>query len=348
MSSVKSVARHGVLANIETGSYGSGAPALVAGTDGVLVFAEPLPEISYLNDGTREGKVAAGFSGLPMVEADGRAMAVPLATEFRGTAPTAYDGTTGVPASVHKLLRAMGFTAAFSLTPTPQWTYTPVSVGFASLVAEIYTREQKYVGRGGYIESLEISSAGLVVPRWNFRSRFVLPTPATNPSDAAVPAITYPNLTVRPPKATALSFGLTAGGATITARVAEHSLKLTREVTERTNQNEANGEHGGFALGALGAELSVLVEATALATVSPWVTASTLNPYRLFESASLITANLQVGSVQYNRFRFGSTAWQMTAPPEEVTNGPVSLWRLNLKAVGLNDASDLDFNFLIN
>ncbi|HRN54757.1 MAG TPA: hypothetical protein PK788_14775, partial [Gemmatimonadaceae bacterium] len=95
-------------------------------------------------------------------------------------------------------------------------------------------------------------------------------------------------------------------------------------------------------------ELSLLVEATALPNASPWASASALNPYRLYETAALITAQVQIGSVQYNKFRFGGASWQLSAPPEEVVNGPVAMWRLNLRASPANDASEIDFSFLLN
>lgn len=332
---MKTLAKYGVELAAETGVYASGTPAPAA-TDGFLVYDVPEVEVDWQYDGKREGRAAAGLAALMGPGAAGTWAKVPLKHYAKG-AGAAYSAS--VKPTPHLLLASLlGQSAVTTTVGSEKWTYSCLSDNFTSLVSTIFNRGQQYGITGGLVPTLDVNFKGMSVPTWEASLQGVLPN---LPTDAAVPAITYPAAAVRAPKATSVNLVLTTGGQTYTARVTEFGLKLAREIVERENLNTAG--HGGFWMGALTATMDLTIEAETLATATPWLSATQFNPYQLYQNGSVLATSLQVGSTQYNRYTFSTSNAQIVAKPSEDKNGPVATWKLSLQVLSADDAADLDF-----
>jgi len=338
MAVAKNTLRHGVLLAPETGAYGSGTPALSAATDGFLTYETPVPASKWANDGTREGVSGAGTTDLTPVNPSGQASEVSLVHYFKG-AGAAYAASV-VP-SVDRILRALGMSATLDATPgSEKYTYAGISSSFESLVAEIYTRGQKYNYFGAQCPKLVIEADGMVVPKWTVDMSGIQ---QSDPVDAAVPAITYPGASLRNPKATNIGLTIDQGGTVFTGIPRSFTFTMERELTDRTSQNDANGYHLGFELGPRIMTLDVAFEATALVVGTPHVTATAIDPYRLYSALAThpVLVNLTVGPTQYNRFKIQGPTAQVMGPPSEDNDGPIALWGMQFKffpsADGLED-----------
>lgn len=321
----KDLNRHGALVAMESGTYGSGTPALVPATDGFHVYESPEVQIEYQHPGTRDGQAGNGAANLPPVAASGRKATVDLVHYFKG-AGAAY--TASVRSSVDRLLRAHGMSATLGGgAGTERIDYALIADGFAPIVAEIYNRKQRYNLRGAYVQKIVIAAESLGVPRWTFSLAGILNAP---PVDAVVPAITYPGTALRNPKATAIALAFVAGGQTFASgRVRSYTLTLERELDERASQNEANGDHAGLHPGPWMAALEVLMEATAVVPGSPFVSSAAMDPYRLFEAGNGCSLSLVTGLTQYNRFGISGPNAALSAPPTEEREGSIALWNMN-------------------
>lgn len=338
MSATKQLMRRAALLALETSNYGSGTPALSSSTDGFLLYEEPEPTLSYLNDGSREGIAAGGTGRLQNVAASGLAVSCDLVHYFKG-AGAAYSASAR--ATVDRLLRAHAMNATVTTTTgSEKVEYTPTSdhTSFASLVGELYRGGQKYAFKGGYCNKVVISSVGLVVPKWTFSVKGI----GSLPTDAAVPSVTYPGTTLLNPKATNIQLSLASGAQTFAAaKVREFTFTSELEMVERANQNSSTDDHAGLALGQrTTTTLEVLFEATALVTGTPYVSSTAFDPFRLYQNGALVVGSLTVGANQYNRFKLAGSYLQLSEVPKEEKDGPVSLWRCTFACNPQTEAQD--------
>lgn len=343
MAVAKNTLRHGVLVAMETTSYGSGTPTLSASTDGFLTYETPVPQSKWLNDGTREGISGAGTTELTPVNPSGQGSEAELVHYFKG-AGAAYAASTR--SSVDRLLRAFGMSATVDTTPSSEKvTYAGISTSFESIVAEIYSRGQKANWRGGQVSKLVISAEGMVVPKWTF-SAFGIQD--ADPSDSAVPAITYPGAALKNAKAVNIGMTIDRGGTVFTGIPRSWTLTIEREMTERTSQNDANGNHMGVELGARSAMLEVMFEATSLVASSPHVTTTAIDPYRLYRALEThpVLIDMNVGAAQYNRFKVQAPTAIVSGPPNEESDGPIALWGINFKFFPSADGLEDDFTIV--
>ncbi len=309
MSAGKTLNEWGVLIK-EEASYGAGG-TLSPATDGVLVLEQPTVTYSYIHDGQRRGERGPMNLGIRRAKKLGRAGQVTLVHEAAG-AGAAYSASQRP--SAHTLLRICGFDAQLTTTSGQEkYTYTP-GTG-TSGVLEVYTRGQKYLLKGAYGD-LVIAADGPGIPSWEVAVQAL----ADLPTDAAVPAITYP--TVQPPVAEQITLQL---GTFAAAVVRSFRLELQRELSPRANINAAG--HAGFTPGARRPRLQVVIEAASL-VASPYHSASGIDPYQLTELASAISVSLQVGSTQYNRWRISAPNAQLAEPVEEAEDGATATWTL--------------------
>jgi hypothetical protein len=323
----KNLNRHGVLVAIETGTYGSGAPAPSTTTDGILAYATPEVATEYTDSGAREGNVGGGSSALSYVAASGRKRSFSLEHYFTGPG-AAYSAS--VRSSIDRMLRLAGFSATVGGgAGTERIDYAPIAEAFSFGVFTVYARQQTYDLNGAFVNKVTISSVGLPAPKWTFD---VIGRAGSPPADASVPAITnYGGSTsLKSPKATAIGFAITAGGQTYQPVLREWTLTFEREVAERISENEAGGNHAGVYPGQYTIRLEALVEATAVVTGAPHVSTTAFDPYRLYEAASGMALAWTVGATQYNRFGFAAPNAQFTAAPREEREGPVALWGLDM------------------
>lgn len=338
MSVQKDLNKFGVGLGIEATGYGAGG-TIAPATDGHLVYEDPEVTRTPQQDGSRAGKVATGYASLQNVAASGFKNEWDMAMYWRG--PGAAYTTTSIYSTIHRVLLLLGMTGTNDAT---KWTYAFTSDNFSTGFAEVYVRRQKYVAAGVYCKQLVVTAKGKETPQ--FKASLV-GIETAKPVDAAVPAFTYPYLTKASPKAAKIALTLTDGaGGAFAGRVQDFTLTLTRDVAERENQQDANGNHGGFALGLYHAKLDATIEATSLVTASPYTQTTQLNPYQLYDNGTPLALAFTVGSAVGLRWKATSSTAQLTASPKEDKNGTVALWGLSLECKPANDASEADFTFV--
>lgn len=318
MSAPKLLGRWGLLAKTEA-AYGTPA-TLDPAKDGILVVERPDVTVAYAHDGARSGGAPGTIGGLKRVAKSGRHGTVTLAHEAAG-AGAAYSAT--VFPSPHVLLRGAGFDAAFSTT---KWTYTPTAegAGYAALTLEAYARGQKAALTGAYGQ-VKIEGETGAVPRWEFEYQGIMDA---LPTDIALPAITYGDAQiVDPAKADAMTLTL---GTFVPLRVKSFAFAMERGIGARALDNSTN-RHGGFNPGGeLSCTLEVVVEATALASASPYHTANTFNPYQLAELGTALAISLKVGGTANKRWTLTAPAAQLAADPDQDENN-AALWGLSFE-----------------
>lgn len=235
------------------------------------------------------------------------------------------------------MILASGFTGAGSFTGGQEtWLYTPATqpTTLTSITSDVNLSGQLYRLYGAYA-NLEIAAAGPVIPDWNFdvvgAQDFVV--------DAAIPAYSnYPAIANVPMKADSITLKI---GLFTAAVVKSWNFKMARN-----HNNIRVNQAGGFTTGMSGftpgyrrPQIEIVVERTALATVSPWHTASTLNPYRLCEDSIPILVQISIGSAQYKRWHiFSGTGLTAGAPNpaaqallssvKDTAEGPTATWTL--------------------
>lgn len=295
--------------------YGT-AVALAAATDGVLALEAPDVELAYAHDGSRNG-TSPGIGPLKRVGKSGRNGTVKAVTEAIGGA-AAYSAS--VKPSIHNLLRVCGFGATLDAgLGVEKYTYAQVASAYASGTLESYVNGQKYPLAGVYGDISMGVEAG-AVPRWEAN---LMGIATAVPTDAAVPAITYPSAS--PPKAETMVLTV---GSYLPVIVKEASYTLNRAIAPRAYDNTGN-RHGGFAIGRPAPTLELVIEMVNLAA-SPFHTVTALNPYELAERGTSVVTSFEVGSVQYNRFKLSAAQAQIT-DAEELEEGPTAMWRLKFQ-----------------
>jgi hypothetical protein len=318
---------YGFLAKLEA-SYNAGG-SLSTSTDGVLLEELMKFKPDYANNGARP--MPPGTSGYQKrVAPSGRFVPFPAKVAPKG-AGAAYSSS--VTPNIHALLRACGMTATGSFTGgSEKWEYAPdiITATPASLVGSIYGRGQLYPVQGILGDFTYSFKAG-EVPVVDFAFKGLMPSAIT---DVSLPTITYPALSIDPPKAvnTTLTF---AGVSTHIVR--ELTLKWGRPLNPRLDANV--GGHAGFGFGPRTTTLDVTIETPAL---------SVFDPHNVFDQGfSVGNWSFAVGTVQYNRYSMFGNAAQLTAPPEEDEDGKVSLTKLSmqLNPSALNASDDVTWRF---
>jgi hypothetical protein len=302
--------------------------ALSASADGVLAADFCDVDFSdFLQDGSR-GRMPSG-GPRQRVKPSGRVGKISV--PFEGTGAGAAYTASVFPAH-HVLYRASGLEATGSFGGgTESWKYAPelAASGLDAGTFEYYEGGQKYPLSGGY-GSISVSVDGPDVPRWVCDLLGI----GTTPTDAALPTISggYPPASRLPPKAEsiALTLGLFTGGI---VRGFEFNYNRAHDAARK---NINSGGHAGYTPGSFNPTMKVTLEQVTLATVSPWSTSTTFNPYGLKDDGQLIVCSLTVGSVQYNRWKIyaGSSAASLQAQVVNVTDaydGPTRLWEVELE-----------------
>lgn len=332
MSLAKNLAKHGVMLAQETTSYGSGTPTLSTTTDGLKVYETPQPTTTYQHDGSREGSGGNGMADLSPVVATGKSFKVDLIHYFKGFG-AAYSASN--KSTIHNLMIGLGFSATGSFTGgAEKWTYAPrvMDATLSSLVAELYARGMKWNGKGAYISKLVIESKNHSVPKITATLNAIQ---VGQPTDAAVASITYPAASIKTPKASAIGLTLVTGGQTFTPKLRDWTLTIERDLTERSSENEANGDHAGFHLGDLKVTFDCTIEHTAAVTGSPYASATAFDGDRVFENAGDVAIALTIAggiaSPQYNRLRINLPTAHLTAPPTPDRDGQIPLQGLSFR-----------------
>jgi hypothetical protein len=318
----------------EEGTYGV-AETLSTTADGMLPFladGDPAPPeaVEYVFDGNigrAPGTLAPALRAAP----NGRFRTGVFQALFRGRG-TAYSATDLPPLEVHRALKAAGFTATYSASPTPQWTYAPTAAGttFTSLTLRQYAQASIYE-QTGVLFNWSFTADGLGVPIHDFNYNGVLALP----TDDALPAITYASSGVLPPVASAVVENI---GSWTAATIRSVSLQTQRSIdSARPAQNLAGG-HAGFTPGGMVPQLTLVVERPARATY---------NPESIRDAGTVSAVNVQFGTVQYNRWQVAFPQAQLvTATPQN--DGPVATVELVFQAHASTPALNDFMSVLLN
>lgn len=323
----------------EEATYGVGV-SLAAATDGVqLQYKDRTTGAPMTFDYAFDGDIGPSVSNLGQV-----ANVAPSGLSITGDLPTrarpagvAYSASV-VP-SIHRPLKASGFDATVTTTASAEkWVYTPTAPGpvFTSLSGSLYSRGE-LMPAIGLLCSLKIDFSDPSPPIWTFGTKGIV---SALPSDAAVPAITYPLQTIQPPLAS--SIALVLGNLNTNAEVLGGSFDLQREMTPRVALSAA-GAHLGFVPGDRKPIMKVSLAATALVG-TPFTSSTAFDPYNLRDKATSIAASVQFGTTQYNR-------WKLAFPQCQVidavpgNNGNIATVELTLGAYNSTGSSADDVNF---
>jgi len=332
-------------------TYGTiNAPAV---GDGVLLKQVPDVDVPHwVNDGERGS--APGGGRRQNAPASGRWGGYKVMMEGIG-AGAAYSA--GVKPHGNVLIQSAGFTetGAFGVgTETYQYTPAVQPTALTSITSDVNLSGHLYRLFGAY-SNLEISAAGPMIPDWAFDITGAMDFV----TDAAIPAYTsYPAIANVPMKAD----GITATIGVFTAGVVKSfGLKAGRDHSSiRANQA------GGFSVGMSGytpglrrPQLELVVERVTLATVTPWSTATTLNPYRMAEEKNPVIVRVSVGTVQYKRWHIysgtGITAGLPTPAAQatlidvkDTAEGPTATWTLTFDLHTSTYTASDDYAILFN
>lgn len=336
MGSPKRLVQWGGLAKVEAAS---GTPeVLAAATDGVDLIERPSSLVDYMHQGQRRGKSPASHGGRRRVGRMGRFGTGTVMIEPAG--PTAAFAA-GVASNMRTWMRAAGFDVAIDTTPgSEKETYTPHPVGAEqSITFEAYERGQKYPLAGVY-SNLKLSSdvPGIPVAEFAYQGLF-----SALPTDAVVPAITYP--WGEPAKCEGINLQATIGGTTfIVGKLKSWALEIERNIAARAHDNTA-ALHGGFNVGAERLiTLEALIEAVPLTAAPPYLAAAGFNIFELMERASVMALAFGWGSAQYNTHDITAATAQLVEAPEQ-EEGPASMWncKWELKPSSLTANDELSY-----
>lgn len=325
--------------------------------DGVLLSKIPTVDpTQWLNMGDRGNTPGGGRR--QDAPNSGRFGTMKLNAEGIGSKGTiAY--AAGVKPQLDAIIQAAGFQATGSFTASQEnWLYQPETqpAALQSVTTEATVAGQLYRLYGAYMD-LGISMAGPGIPDWAFDvigiQDFVV--------DAAIPAFTsYPNESDLPQKGDnlGLKIGLFTAGI-----VKSFNFKMNRahKNTRVAMSGGAIAGIAGYTPGYYDPTLEVVIERCAsLATVSPWNTATTLNPYRLAEDKLPIAIQMDFGATQYRRWHIQSGAVVAAGLPspqaqavltsvKDTAEGPTGTWTLNFRFFNstlgaTNDAVSLLYN----
>lgn len=293
----------GLLAKVET-VYGTDALP-VAGTDGVQLDERLWSqiEVDYLERNTREnahtGRLSPGIDGAP----SGRFAHITLTAVLKGAGVAYTAGGAGVRPEIDALLRAAGHAAVFSAVPTPQWSYTGLDDGQESATLYAYAAGSlfKIVGaRGKVTFDLQAAKNGMV--KFEFWGLL-----AEDPTDAALPAITYPRIAVQAVPVASSALLLDAFGATYKSLSIDPGI----DVTAAPRGNAADG-HAGYEVTGLKPSATVVIDSPAKAAFNAWAREKSGAPF---------TWSLALGQVQYNRMTFAGALAQMKKVSPQADNG---------------------------
>lgn len=318
----------------EEATYGT-AIALTTTSDGLLMqftdrnIGAPAT-IEYAYDGDLGPSVASGATTKRAAPA-GRSFRASLPFRAKG-AGSAYAAAT-VP-NLHKILKASGLDAALtSTTGSEKWTYTPTAEGttYTSLTLNAYARGELWAA-SGVVGNLTVAFDTQAPPVWTFDCRGI----ASAPTDASVPQITYPSFSTIPPLASSAT--VVIGSYTTNAIVLGGSFTFGRGIDNP--RVPISGTHLGFVPSGRAPRLTLTIEQSAFVG-SPYHTSAGIDPTLLREAATSITASVQFGSTQYNRYKIElATAQLVNVTP--ANNGPVATVTLEFAGHGSTPTTNDD------
>ena len=323
----------GVLAKVEVDP--NTAETLSNSTDGCTPYIgdgdpEPPTAIDYVFDGGIGGS-AGSLAPQKRTTPNGGFRAGQFKTLPKG-AGSAYSGSAFPPNEVHRWLQGAGYTATYSATPTPQWTYTPTATGTvpSHLTVRQFMQGSQW-DQAGVQADFSYETQGLGVPVWTFDWRGV----KVSPTDVSLPSITYQATSVIPPVASAVVSSI---NAVTTLTIRKVAFKRNRSnSTARIAQNLSGG-HAGFIFGRYSPEWEIEIERPARAT---------FDPEALQAAATSIALSVQFGGTQYNKWTHSTAQGQIISVQPGNDGGLATVTftvRGHASTPSANDAESILFN----
>ncbi len=299
---MKRVRLDGLLAKIEGVSGTDAVP--VAGTDGVQLDERlwGTIETDHLEQNLRANATgSAGMGRHGGAQPAGRYAKVSLTVAMKG-AGVAY--AAGVRPEVDVLLRAAGFGAVFSgAAGTEQYAYTPIPDNHESATLYAYAAGTLFKLVGCHAKM----TLSAIAARIGFAKFEVWGQLVEDPSDVALPAITYPRRAVLPPVAAAAALLLDGFGPAWKS----FEFNMNTEIPNAPRGN-APGGHGGYEIVDYAPDFNVQIDSPTKAAFNPWTRQA---------SGSEFAWSLAVGAVKYNRWRVLGSNGRVTKVPPQDDNG---------------------------
>jgi hypothetical protein len=329
----------GVLAK-EEASYGV-AEVLSNSADFCMPFiGDGLPPdidpITYVHGGEGRGRNAVTGAMLPYTEPAGAARTVPFRAVMKGRG-SAYSAVNTPPNELHRWLKASGYDATYSATPTPQWTYTPTPAGGTptSLTVRRFSQRKQFDDVGvmcslSYATDVASPLGILVADFIDGQGIASIPTdqviPTLTDSTYSVGAITVPGCVV------------TINSVT-TRPVRKISYTRNRPIGAARHQINIAGGHAGFVSGVATPEIQIELERE---------TAAAFDPETLRANATVFAVSWQFNAgVQYNRFTH-SFAQAQIVDVQSGSADDMAITTLTIRphpsALNLSDFESLVFN----
>lgn len=323
--------------------------------DGVLLLKVPSLDVPHwLNMGKRGATPAGG--NRQDAPNSGRWGGFKVEAEGIGSA-AAQAYAAGVKPQLDVPLLAAGHTGTGSFTGGQEyWQYTPAAQpqALTSVTTEATVAGQLYRLFGAYAD-LDIAATGPAIPLWSFDFIGMMDLV----TDAAIPVFTsYPSMSVVPMKADSITLKL----GLFTAGVVRSFKFMPKRDHKHPRANQAGGGaggHSGYTPAYRTPQLEVVIERLALATVSPWNTSNTLNPYKLCEDAIPVLVQVSVGATQYKRWHIFSGNTVTTGLPapsaqailtdvKDTADGPTATWTLTFDLFPSTYGASDDYSILWN
>lgn len=312
------------------------AETLDAALDGLNPYIgdgdpDPPEPIAFVYDGTI-GNAAGSLAPQKRTTPSGRHRMGTFRCLPKGLG-SAYNGSVIPPREVHRMLKAAGFTATYSASPSHQWQFDPTAVGTTPthLTLRQYAQGSIYNHTGVQCD-WSYETQGLGVPVWTFPYRGLV----SAPSDGALAAITTLAPTVIPP---------VAGGMTVTINsvttLVVRSVKYSRNRSLEPARVALNvsGGHAGFIGGRYVPEWEVEVENPARAT---------FDADALYAAGTNFGALFEFGATQYNRWKHGTVQGQIADAPTPGADGGLATLTFKIRGYAstpsANDAEYVLFN----
>lgn len=295
--------------------------------DGIFTIEPPdVNDPQFVSNGDR-GNSPSGAKRINTAAA-GRFGGMKVATEGIGGGVAYSASVKPVP---DLLLRTSGMAVTTNFgVGTESYRYSPIvgPSGLESATYDAFLAGQQHRIYGAYSD-FEIVGDGPGVPRWMFEILGI----ADYNADAAIPAFTsYPDIsnTAAVANSIALTLGLFTAG-----KVRSFHFTAGRKHDQARLDLNAAAAHAGFTPAGRDPTLEFVVERVALATVSPWSTATTLNPYRMAEDKNLVICSFGVGATQYKRWKLwaggaASAAQAQVMDVQDTYDGPTATWTIKV------------------
>lgn len=310
----------GLLAKIETVYATDSVP--VVGTDGIQLDEHIWGSIEtdFLERNSRENATGTAMGRHGGGQPTGRWAKITVTAALKG-AGAVY--AAGVRPEIDVLLRASALQGVLTAgAGSEKWDYTPRSDAHESATLYAYAAGSlfKIVGCRGKV-SISTISAKIGLIKIELMGLLV-----DNPTDIALPSITYPRRAVKPP--VAASAALTLNGFGPAWKSLDFEMKT--DIQPRPRGNAAGG-HAGYEVLDYEPGFTVMIDSPDKSAFDAWA---------LEAAGTEFAWSLNVGGTQYNRWKLTGPAGRVVRVPPQADGG---FAMLNLGIQALNGAATPPF-----